>query len=281
MIRFFFAFILFIVSFTVGFAQQPKENSILWEITGNDLLAPSYLLGTFHLICEQDLHVANKVITAIDAVDQIALEVDLTAIEELAIVQQFMVAKTSLSSQLTEEERAEFQRLLKEKYEIDLESVDQLHPIFLMGMLAAKDISCPVKGYDMEILQLGLSEKKKFIGLEHFSDQIKLINQVYTAKEILAQLYEDEVNNYEVLATAFKREDINELYQLAVDSKQLTTEGKTLLVDNRNQMWVKLMAEIMPKERTLFAVGAGHLAGEQGVIALLRAKGFTVTAILN
>lgn len=281
MIRFFFALILSALSYAVGFAQQPKENSILWEITGNDLVAPSYLLGTFHLVCEQDLHLADKVYTAIEAVNQIALEVDLTDSEELVIVQQFMLAKTSLSSQLTEEERAEFQRLLKEKYDIDLESVDQLHPIFLMGMLAAKDVSCPVKGYDMEILQIGLSEKKKFIGLEHFSDQITLINQVYTAKEILAQLYEDEGNNYEVLAAAFKREDINELYQLAVDSKQLTAEGKTLLVDNRNQTWVKLMAEIMPKERTLFAVGAGHLAGELGVIALLRAKGFTVTAILN
>ncbi|WP_410880100.1 TraB/GumN family protein [Myroides sp. DW712] len=126
-----------------------------------------------------------------------------------------------------------------------------------------------------------MEQKKEFIGLEHFSDQIRLINQVYTAKEILAQLYEDEVDNYEVLAAAFKQEDSNALYQLAVDSKQLTAEGKTMLIDNRNQAWVEKMVEIMPKERTLFAVGAGHLAGKLGVIALLRAKGFTVTAILN
>ncbi len=89
------------------------------------------------------------------------------------------------------------------------------------------------------------------------------------------------MDNYEVLAAAFKQEDSNALYQLAVDSKQLTAEGKTMLIDNRNQAWVEKMVEIMPKERTLFAVGAGHLAGKLGVIALLRAKGFTVTAILN
>ncbi len=47
MIRFFFAFVLFFLSLTVSYAQQIKENSILWEITGNDLVAPSYLLGDF------------------------------------------------------------------------------------------------------------------------------------------------------------------------------------------------------------------------------------------
>ncbi|WP_410880090.1 TraB/GumN family protein [Myroides sp. DW712] len=114
-------------------------------------------------MCEQDLHLADKVYTAIDAVNQIALEVDLTDIEELVIVQQFMTSKTSLSSQLTKEEQADFQRLLKKKYQIDLESVDQLHPIILIGMLAAKDVACPVKGYDMEILQIGLSKKKNLL----------------------------------------------------------------------------------------------------------------------
>jgi uncharacterized protein YbaP (TraB family) len=35
----------------------------------------------------------------------------------------------------------------------------------------------------------------------------------------------------------------------------------------------------MQKESTFFAVGAGHLGGAQGVIALLREAGYTVTAI--
>jgi len=41
------------------------------------------------------------------------------------------------------------------------------------------------------------------------------------------------------------------------------------------------MMELMPSERILFAVGAGHLAGDKGVIHLLRKQGFTVTAVLN
>jgi len=41
------------------------------------------------------------------------------------------------------------------------------------------------------------------------------------------------------------------------------------------------MVEYMREDRTLFAVGSGHLAGEAGVIALLREKGFTVNAILK
>jgi len=283
MIRFFFAFILFILSYAISFAQQPKEKSILWEVSGNGLPSSSYLLGTFHLVCEQDLAVADKVQTALAAVDQIALEVNLTDIEELMNIQQLMKAKASFSSQLSENELLEFKRLLRKKYNLALEIVDQLQPIVLMGLLAMKDIPCEVKGYDMEILNLGLSQQKKVIGLEHFSDQIEITNHIYTPKEILRQLQLEDaaVENYRALAEAFKQEDISALYAMATDTIQLSAEGKKLLLDNRNQAWIKKMVEIMPKERTLFAVGAGHLAGELGVIALLRAKGFTVKAILN
>jgi uncharacterized protein len=41
------------------------------------------------------------------------------------------------------------------------------------------------------------------------------------------------------------------------------------------------MTKICPKKSTFFAVGAAHLAGEKGIINLLRRKGYTVTAINN
>ena len=39
------------------------------------------------------------------------------------------------------------------------------------------------------------------------------------------------------------------------------------------------MAQQMQKESTFFAVGAGHLGGPTGVVALLQQKGYIVTAI--
>ena len=35
---------------------NPDDNSLLWEISGNGLKKPSYLFGTFHILCKQDVH---------------------------------------------------------------------------------------------------------------------------------------------------------------------------------------------------------------------------------
>jgi len=277
--------IIFFVIFSFGasYAQKAVDKSILWEISGNGLKESSYLLGTFHMVCSADLYVADKVMSAIGAVDQIALEVNLADRNELMSIQELMVSPITLSSQLTEVEKEEFRFLLKKKYAIDLEVVDHLPPILVMGMLAMKEISCEVTGYDMEILQIGLSQNKHFIGLERFKDQIEITNQIYTAKEILLQLKEKDSTetSFDSMVAAFNQEDIEALYAMAIDPKSLSKEGKISLLDNRNRAWIKKMLDIMPKERTLFAVGAGHLAGEVGVIALLKEKGFTVHAILN
>jgi uncharacterized protein YbaP (TraB family) len=56
-------------------------------------------------------------------------------------------------------------------------------------------------------------------------------------------------------------------------------EFNELLLVNRNKSWISPMGIQMQKESTFFAVGAGHLGGAQGVIALLREAGYTVTAI--
>jgi uncharacterized protein YbaP (TraB family) len=45
--------------------------------------------------------------------------------------------------------------------------------------------------------------------------------------------------------------------------------------------WVSKMPAIMQKSNVLFAVGAGHLVGKQGLISLLRAQGYTLTPLPN
>jgi len=53
-----------------------------------------------------------------------------------------------------------------------------------------------------------------------------------------------------------------------------------LLLGQRNQNWIPKMRDYMQLQPTFFAVGAGHLGGNEGVIALLRKNGFQVDAVL-
>ncbi|MGG5507964.1 MULTISPECIES: TraB/GumN family protein [unclassified Myroides] len=281
--RLFLTTFFFTITIVSVYAQQNLEKSILWEIQGNELKSPSYLLGTVHMVCTGDVQVADKVLRAIDEVEQIALEVNLVDVNELMSIQELIVSPAALSSQLTDAEREEFSALLKSKYALDMKVVDHYPPIILMGLLAAKEVSCETTGYDIEILNLGLSKNKYFLGLERFKDQVELTNQCYTAKDILTQVREKEqaAEEFVTLVKAFNQEDIEALYELTIESGFLTEEMRVALLDNRNHAWVEKMRDLMPKAPTLFAVGAGHLAGEHGVIQLLRNQGFTITAVLK
>lgn len=76
------------------------------------------------------------------------------------------------------------------------------------------------------------------------------------------------------------------LEQLEKDFKQklnnasdLLPEEWAVLLDNRNLNWVQNMPTIMNDKSTLFAVGAGHLIGEKGLLNLLKKQGYTVEAV--
>ena len=58
-----------------------------------------------------------------------------------------------------------------------------------------------------------------------------------------------------------------------------TPEERADLIDNRNADWLTKMPAIMKAQPTLFAVGAGHLVGEKGVLALLRKAGYAVESV--
>ena len=51
------------------------------------------------------------------------------------------------------------------------------------------------------------------------------------------------------------------------------------LLDIRNHDWMTRLPGIMAQQPSLVVVGALHLAGEQGLVQLLRNEGFTVTPI--
>jgi uncharacterized protein YbaP (TraB family) len=55
---------------------------------------------------------------------------------------------------------------------------------------------------------------------------------------------------------------------------------KSLLFD-RNENWVKQIPQVSKEKKVFYAVGAGHLGGEKGVIQLLKLAGFKVTPVLD
>ena len=49
----------------------------MWQVSGKDLQKPSFLFGTFHLLCKDDINFSPQLKSAIQFADSIYMELDL------------------------------------------------------------------------------------------------------------------------------------------------------------------------------------------------------------
>lgn len=62
----------------------PLEKSLLWEISGNNLEAPSYLFGTIHAICKEKYSWPNHFDKAYNKAEVLVTEIDIHYIDQIA-----------------------------------------------------------------------------------------------------------------------------------------------------------------------------------------------------
>lgn len=60
-----------------SFVKQKNDQSLLWEVSGNGLKKPSFLFGTFHLLCKDDIHFSDQLKKAMKESDEIYMELDM------------------------------------------------------------------------------------------------------------------------------------------------------------------------------------------------------------
>ncbi|CAD0222169.1 TraB/GumN family protein [Chryseobacterium sp. JV274] len=260
-----------------------NENSLLWEVSGNGLSKPSYITGTFHILCSKDFEIKPKVLKALEKSDNFVMEINYTDPTEIMSLQKMFKTDKKISEQHSPEEAKELNTILA-NYGTDLKSIDSSSPQALYALLSTKAIPCSqseVKLYEMELLQKAIKDKKNIKGLEKVEEQMRSINEAYDLKSTIAQLKMGK--EYEILfrqmIEAFKNENAQSLYSLFKDERFMNAQQEKAMLTNRNQNWVKTMPEMMKKESSFFAVGGSHLMGENGIIPLLQSKGYTVKPV--
>src|SRR6478609_2422902 len=93
-----------------GYAQKTSSgldaNTLLWKISGKNLSKPSYLFGTMHMICANDIELSDSLKSAIQNSDNIYLELDMDDMWQMmgAMMHMNMKGDTTLSDLLTPED---------------------------------------------------------------------------------------------------------------------------------------------------------------------------------
>jgi len=257
---------------------------MLWEISGNGLQQPSYVQGTFHMMCAKDFQMKQKTIDALGKVKRLVLELNYTDPTEMAAVQKMMHSDKKLTERLSATEATELNEVLK-LYGVTLQAVDNYSPQALYTFIGQKATPCPpteIKLFEVELLTLAAKSGKTFGGLEKVADQNNALGESYDLKEVIRQLKAGD--EYAILSKsmikAFNEENLITLHELLKDERFMNKEQENLMLNQRNINWVsKKMPEMMEKESVLFAVGGGHLLGKEGVLNLLKEKGYTIKPV--
>jgi len=261
------------------------ENTLLWEISGRDLSKPSFLFGTMHLLCSEDAKLSDSLRYTIETAKQVYFEIDMDDMMETlgALKYLNMNNNTRLSDLLTP---AEYQRvktyLNSNKMMLPSTMMDRIKPYFLTALISESKFPCPAKdGMEQVIMKEAKKDSKPIYGLETVQFQASVFDSIpyqRQAKDLLKIVdssgKESDSSDVQLLEV-YRKQDLNKMQEMTVGEEGMS-DFIDLLLYNRNANWVRKMPAIMKDKPTLFAVGAGHLGGDKGVISLLRKSGYAV-----
>ncbi len=271
--------------FIVVNAQSPAEKALLWEVSGNGVASPSYLFGTIHIMCADDLKMPEVVKRRFDASKQLFLEIDMDdpdMMKEMMLGMQ-MNGNATLEN-LMGKNFDTASAIFQSKTGIPLKMLNSAKPFLLMSMIFPSLLGCTPQSWEGEFQQMAQEKELEINGLEKLSDQMDVFEKIpyKVQSEMLIKMLlnlDSSKMAFNKMIDIYKTKDINKLHEMTTSDKDFG-EYEGILLNDRNRNWIPVIGEQAKKMPTFFAFGAGHLGGDKGVISLLRKAGYTVKPVL-
>ena len=266
-----------------------KYPSLLWEITGNGLVKPSYLFGTMHVSSKLVFHLSDSFYLALKSVDAVALELNPDT------WQGEMVNMNRIKENYTEFVRTPKGDYLNEnsfrilKYDDELKAAMSSEPTIVNSLLyrsyKEKEDFEEDTFLDLYIYQTGKKLGKRATGVEDYFETEKIVMEAYSdmAKEKKRKRPDTDGESrndiLEKTQDAYRRGDLD-----LMDSLDRMMDRSDAFMEKflfkRNEIQARSMDTIMKKNSLFVGVGAAHLPGRRGVIELLRTMGYNLRPIV-
>jgi Uncharacterized protein conserved in bacteria len=297
----FLAFVL--ISTGDFFASDYPSGSILWKVSGKDLKKPSYLLGTLHLETGDYL---NKISGALDVfaeTEQVVGELDMTdmmKVQQQLMPGMMMPTDTTYKMLYSDEDYLYVSEQLTSFVGVGLDHMGILKPSALQTTIVAMIYQKLLPDFDgsnsidMVVQYMAVEAGKPVLELETVNDQIAALfdaSPLQRQADLLLCMLRESNDSDKLVQDALKliedyhKGDLNTLYYDGFNKKeddavcQPTQEEKDKVLKCRNDKWMKKLPELMKDKSSFIAVGALHLAGEEGLLHQLMQMGYIVEAI--
>ena len=266
--------------------RAQNDGSLLYKISGNGLVQPSYLFGTIHLMCPQDIQISETTKEKVIDSEQLVLELDFDQPNMMQEMQQKLMLPEgkTMRDMMSEEDYASISQFLKDSLGVQMQAIERFNPIVLYSMLATQMLKCQPGSYEMSLTSLAKADEQEVIGLETIDEQIAAFNAVAEEEQVdyiteTIEDYEKARQDFMRLIDAYKAGDVDALYEVSKETMDEVAGMEQHMLIDRNQKWIPAIASLIKDQSSFVAVGAGHSGGEKGLLALLKAEGYTVEPV--
>ena len=282
-----FSLLLLVVLFAVAGEAGPQDKSFLWRVQSDK--SNIYILGSVHFLKKENYPLNKTIEKAFDSTQKLVLEIDLKS-EDAGTVQRVTLEKGINRERTLQQNVSPDTYSLAEKRAqelgIDIRALSPLKPWVVALTMTALQLRKlgfdPNYGVDRYLAERARKSAKPIVGLETVAFQIGLIDQLSARDQesmLRQSLKEMDLvdKGLDQIVRAWSTGDVASLEALLLRGmREYPAVHQTIIVD-RNRRWLPQIEKMIEQgESTLIAVGAAHLVGKDGVIELLKARGYTV-----
>ena len=273
------------------------QAQLLWKVSGNGLARPSYIMGTHHMAPASMIDEIAGMDIALEGCDIVVGEIEKDSLmgqeAQMRMAKHMMApADSTLDKLFTPEEYAIVEQVFDKYFGamgVKLSQMKMLKPNAISTQLQAMQALKYFPNFDANnLIDVAVQERanalgKPSAGLETLQEQIDLLfNTPLTeqAEGWLEACKQDDkfLEQSVALSEAYATQNLDRILTVITESTEGEDKEEALdaLLYERNRAWVPKLVEMMPERACLVCVGAGHLPGPQGVLQLLRDRGYTV-----
>ena len=288
-------FIVFVTALTLftanSFSQKisRKYPSLLWEITGNGLKKSSYLFGTMHVSSKMVFHLPDSFYHAIKNVETVALELNPDVWQGQMVKLDQLQLNYKNFTQAPNSDYLNERSFQLEKYEDELKTALSSEPTVVNSLLyrsyKSKEDFEEDTFLDLYIFQTGKKLGKRTTGVENYYETEKIVLEAYAdmAKEKDRKTIDTDGESVSSIAQKLEnayREGNLDLLDSLSDMMDPSDAFRNKFLYKRNEIQANSIDTILKKHSLFVGVGAAHLAGDKGVIEILRKKGYSLRPII-
>lgn len=282
---------ILILTFAISFHSNAQ---ILWQISGNNLKEPSYILGTHHYCDGMMTDSIPGYKFAFENVKQVYGEVsfkDLTSpnADDINLMRSYMTmpAGEKLSDLYSPRKIKTLNKQLSSVLGTTIERLDALKPMTvatnIQNTILSQSVNTPQIPIDLFVITSAHKCGKESYGLETLKFQLETLYGTSLKEQAndLIKLLNDKhiVEKTQSLSDAYKDQDLQRMWKFF--KGDLSKKEYDRVVKKRNFNWMPEIESAINTQSTLFVVGAGHLPGKYGLVNMLRNSGYIVEPVLE